>query len=135
MPTMKTTMTTEFSEQIEKVSSASASTERERYILLTKRKGLFAKIYETLQPFYGEGKVDLEAIMYVITGLKEREHIRENIGDLGAFLLGQQGVVKASQEVQGYDIKILTELEENLKEFIRNKFSFNSQLEVECSFV
>jgi SIR2-like domain len=111
-PTMKK-MTTEFYEWIWKEVSH--------------KKDLFVKIYDILQVIYGEGNVDLEAIMSVITGLKEREHFRENIGELGGFLLRQQGIVNANQKVEEYDVKILTELEENFKDFIRNKFSFNTQ--------
>jgi hypothetical protein len=72
VPTMKK-MTKEFSERI-------------------CEEDLFININEILLEIYGKGKVYLEAIMSVISGLKEGEHFRENIGELGAFFLTQQGI-------------------------------------------
>ncbi len=52
----------------------------------------------------------LEAIMSVIAGLKEREHLRENIGELGGFLLSQEGLICAQKGVETYDANILNKL-------------------------
>ena len=89
-------MTQDFSENIKKES--------------TDQKELFLKIYGLLEGIYGDDEVDLEAIMSVIAGLKEREHLRENIGELGGFLLSQEGLICAQKGVETYDANILNKL-------------------------
>jgi hypothetical protein len=37
-----------------------------------------------------KGNIDLEAIVTIIVGLKQKEHISENIGDLALFLSGRK---------------------------------------------
>ncbi len=66
-----TKLTLEFSEHIKKGPSD--------------QRKLFLEIYNMLEGIYGNNNVDLEAIMSVIDGLKEKEHLRENVGDLGVF--------------------------------------------------
>ena len=46
-----------------------------------KQKTVFNTVYRSLVKIYGKENVDLEAIMTVIVGLREKEHLKENIGE------------------------------------------------------
>jgi hypothetical protein len=106
VPTMKQ-MTEEYAEQISKDVSIS--------------RQLFFQIFKSSQDAYGKKNVDIEAIMSIIAGLKEREHLRENIGDLAAFYLKQEGMRYVQEEFKKYDKGRLSCLEETIKESIREK--------------
>jgi SIR2-like protein len=81
-------------------------------------KELFNTIYKTLAKVYGRDNVDLEAIMSVISGLKEEAHLRDNIGELGLFLLERKGI----EPKLGFRprIEVLDNLEQEFKKHIRN---------------
>ena len=78
-----TKMTLGFSENIKKESPD--------------HRKLFLEIYDMLEGIYGDNNVDLEAIMSVIDGLKEKEHLRDNIGELGAFFSIDVNIAKINQ--------------------------------------
>ena len=42
---------------------------------------MFADIYNSLADVYGKDKVDLEAIMSVIVGVKEENRVTDNTGE------------------------------------------------------
>ena len=50
-------------------------------------KNLFNAVYSSLENVYGKDKIDLEAVMSVIIGLRDNERLQDNIGDLGLFIL------------------------------------------------
>jgi hypothetical protein len=58
---------------------------------MKQEKEVFDLIYNSLGKIFGKD-VDLEAVMSVIVGLREREHIMENIGELGLFILENNGI-------------------------------------------
>ena len=66
---------------------------------------------------YGKNKVDLEAIMSVIIGLKEERRIRDNIGELGLFGLAKKGGISSSDF--SYDNNALNRLEVEYKSHVR----------------
>jgi hypothetical protein len=68
IPSMKQ-LTDSFSEKIQQNKS------------LLKKREVFADIYNSLADVYGKDKVDLEAIMSDIVGLKEENRVRDNIGE------------------------------------------------------
>jgi hypothetical protein len=55
-------------------------------------KKAFSDIYRSLTKIYN-GNVDLEAVMSVISALKEKERARDNISELGLFILEKKGVL------------------------------------------
>jgi uncharacterized protein YacL (UPF0231 family) len=76
--------------------------------------------HDSLAKVYGEDKVDLEAIISVIDGLKEKERLKENIGELGLFMLERKGIINHTNEFE-YNTDILEVLEDKFKQYIRNK--------------
>ena len=78
-----------------------------------KKKGekkVFNIIYSSLEKIYGKDNVDLEAIMSVISALKEKERLIDNIGELGLFILEKNGILNHIDQFK-YDISILDNLE------------------------
>ena len=53
---------------------------------MKEEKRAFSVIYRSLAKIYN-GNVDLEAVMSVISALKEKERARDNISELGLFIL------------------------------------------------
>lgn len=84
------------------------------------KKEVFNTIYNSLVRVYGKDNVDLEAIMSVIAGLKEKERLKDNIGDLGLFILERKGIINYVNQFK-YNADILDNLEDEFKEHIRNK--------------
>jgi hypothetical protein len=85
---------------------------------------LFRLIYNSLENMHGKNNVDLEAIMSVIIGLKEKERPNENIGDLGLFILKRKGIIGAAKYFK-YDIELLNKLEKKFQKFIRKSVFLN----------
>ena len=109
IPSMKS-MTTSFAEEIRNNASRN----------IGERK-IFETVYTSLGKAYEEqDNVDLEAIISVITGLKEKEHVNENIGDLGLFMLQIGWKINTEKEF-AFDTKILNSLENKFKRYIRRK--------------
>jgi hypothetical protein len=52
------------------------------------RTHFFNKIYHSMEEIYGKDNVDIESIISVIVGLKDKARIKENLGDLSLFTLG-----------------------------------------------
>jgi hypothetical protein len=79
----------------------------------------FGLIYKSLETVYGRDKVDIEAIMSVIHGLKEKEQVRDNIGDLGLFILERKGITDL---LNGSELKkeVLDKLETKFKQYVRS---------------
>lgn len=65
--------------------------------------------------------------MSVIAGLQSREHFREDVGELGAFLLKQEGFKRSQQLVKTYGVRTLKGFENKFKEFIRPKVVLSRQ--------
>ena len=59
----------------------------------SKERQIFDLIYNSLKKVYGEDKVDLEAIISVIAGLREKEQLKENIGELALFILERKACI------------------------------------------
>lgn len=112
IPSMKQ-MTSSFSTKIGEDSS------------LLKEKEVFDEIYNSLTDVYGKDNVDLEAIMSVIVGLQESDHIRDNIGDLGLFALAKKDVLDFLNFK--YDIAILGRLEQEYRKHVRSKVIIPSE--------
>jgi hypothetical protein len=93
---------------------------------VSKEKQTFDLIYNSLAKVYGEDKVDLEAIISVIAGLREKEQFKENIGDLALFLLEMKESLHWINEFE-YDIDVLNNLEDKFKQYIRKVVIPNSQ--------
>jgi hypothetical protein len=84
-------------------------------------KKAFSDIYRSLTKIYN-GNVDLEAVMSVISALKEKERARDNISELGLFILEKKGVL--IKQIIGqfkYNISTLDNLESRFKKHVRNK--------------
>ena len=107
IPSMKQ-MTLDFGNQIRRKEGG----EEERDV--------FDLIYSSLEKAYGKDKVDIEAIMSVIVGLKEKEHVKENIGELGLFMLERKGIIDHTIGSE-YKTEILDKLENEFKKHVRNK--------------
>lgn len=76
---------------------------------------------------YVKGNIDLEAIVTVIVGLKQKEHISENIGDLALFLSGRKKNYSTAAMLR-YRRGVLIRLENKLrKKYIRKKVLLTSQ--------
>lgn len=82
-----------------------------------KEKQVFDNIYNSLENEYGKAKVDIEAIMSVIMGLKEKRKVRGNIGD---DLLPVESVISLLDKFE-YSEHILNKLENEFKKYIRTK--------------
>jgi hemoglobin-like flavoprotein len=81
---------------------------------------LFNKIYYSMEEIYGKDNVDIESIISVIIGLKDKPRVKENLGDLSLFIINRNksdiyGVYK------DVDITTLNDLEYKYKDFIRDK--------------
>lgn len=79
---------------------------------------VFDLIYNSLTKVYGEDKVDLEAIISVIADLKEKDRLKDNIGELGLFMLGRKGIVDIECTF-AYKTETLDKLENKFKKYIR----------------
>jgi hypothetical protein len=117
IPSMKS-MTTTFAEKIRNKASQN----------MGERK-IFDSIYTSLAKAY-EDKVDLEAIFSVIVGLKEKEHINDNIGEMGLFILGLEGIMNPAKKFT-FNIDILNSLENKFKRHIRNKVVIPSNRKID----
>ncbi|MGB6531822.1 MAG: hypothetical protein WBF33_27250 [Candidatus Nitrosopolaris sp.] len=82
-----------------------------------KEKQVFDNIYNSLENEYGKAKVDIEAIMSVIIGLKEKRKARGSIGD---DLLPVESVINLLDKFE-YSEHILNKLENEFKKYIRTK--------------
>jgi hypothetical protein len=58
--------------------------------------------------------VDLEAIMSVILGLKEKGRIRDNLSELGIFMLERKGIIVLSEGSE-FKNEVLDKLETEVK--------------------
>ena len=58
--------------------------------------------------------------MSVISALKEKERLIDNIGELGLFILEKNGILNHIDQFK-YDISILDNLESRFKRHVRNK--------------
>jgi hypothetical protein len=92
----------------------------------SKETQIFDLIYNSLANVYGEDKVDLEAIISIIAGLREKEQVKENIGELALFMLERKGVLHGINEFD-YNIDTLNNLEDKFKQYIRKAVIPNSQ--------
>lgn len=81
-------------------------------------KNLFNTVYNSLEKVYGEGKVDLEAVMSVITGLRDNERLQENIGDLGLFILQTKQITDYVRQFK-HDEETLDNLKVKFQQHIR----------------
>ena len=81
---------------------------------------------------YGEDNVDLEAVMSVIAGLKEKERLRDNIGELGVFILERQGIINYANKFK-YSADILESLEHKFKEYTRNKVAVHKPQKIDLA--
>jgi hypothetical protein len=64
--------------------------------------------------------VGLEAIMSVIRGLKEKGRIRDNLGELGIFMLERKGIIDLSNGSE-FKNEVLDKLETEFKKHVRSK--------------
>ncbi|WP_458743259.1 SIR2 family protein [Candidatus Nitrosocosmicus sp. T] len=86
---------------------------------------IYDRIYNTLDEYY-LGKVDVEAIMSVVIGLKENTNFAENTGDFGLYQIYRKST--SPNFVFNLDedsIEDLNLLEQRYKEFIRSSMSFD----------
>jgi len=97
-----------------------------------REKRVFNTIYKSLAKVYGEQNVDLEAIMSVIAGLKEKEHIKENIGDLGLFVLERKGITNYANWFK-CRTDVLDNLEDEFKKHIRNKVVIHDPMKIDLA--
>jgi len=81
---------------------------------------LFNKIYHSMEEIHGKDNVDIESIISVIVGLKDKLRIKENLGDLSLYIISRNNldIYDAFKDV---DIEILNDLEYRYKDFIRDK--------------
>lgn len=86
----------------------------------TKERHLFNQIYESMEAIYGKDNVDVESIISVIIGLKDESKVKENIGDLGLFLLNKYEP-DIYKPLKAHDSQTLNNLEQTYKNFIRDK--------------
>ena len=81
---------------------------------------LFNKIYHSMEEIHGKENVDIESIISVIIGLKDKLKVKENLGDLSLYIMKRN-----NSDIYGVfkdvDIAILNELENRYKDFIRDK--------------
>ncbi len=88
---------------------------------IKEEKRAFSAIYQSLAKIYNDD-VDLEAVMSVISALKEKERARDNISELGLFILEKKGIlIKQIKDQFKYNISVLNNLESRFKRHIRNK--------------
>lgn len=82
---------------------------------------VFNVIYHSLAKIYN-GNVDLEAVMSVMSALKEKGRVIDNISELGLFILEKQRISIEQIIAQfKYDVSILDSLESRFKKHVRNK--------------
>jgi hypothetical protein len=88
---------------------------------MKEEKRAFSVIYRSLAKIYN-GNVDLEAVMSVISALKEKERARDNISELGLFILEKKGILIKQIKAQfKYNISVLNNLESRFKKHVRKK--------------
>jgi hypothetical protein len=68
-----------------------------------------------------KGNIDLEAIVTVIVGLKQKEHISENIGDLALFLSGRKKNYSTAAMLR-YRRGVLIRLKNKLRSISERRF-------------
>lgn len=84
---------------------------------------IYDDIVNVLSPFYS-GKVDIESIMSVVIGLKEKNSVNQSIGDFGLYMIGR---LKNHLGLSSGDYyhEDLNQLEESFKQYIREKMGLN----------
>ena len=87
---------------------------------------VFDLIYKSLETVYGRDKVDIEAIMSVIHGLKEKGQVMDNIGDLGLFILERKGITDLLNESE-LKKEVLDKLETKFKQYVRSRVILQPQ--------
>jgi hypothetical protein len=87
---------------------------------------VFDLIYKSLETVYGRDKVDIEAIMSVIHGLKEKAQVMDNIGDLGLFILERKGITDLLNESE-LKKEVLDKLETKFKQYVRSRVILQPQ--------
>jgi SIR2-like domain len=92
---------------------------------------VYTGVYDSLAEIYGEDKVDLEAIMSVIVGLKEENRLRDNIGDLGLFVLANKRNVDFADI--HYEKATLDRLEIEYKSHIRARVKIKGSRKIDFS--
>jgi SIR2-like domain len=90
----------------------------------------FNLIHNSLAKAYGKDKVDLEAIISVIADLKEKERLKDNIGELGLFMLERKGIIDI-ESTFAYKTKTLDKLENKFKKYIRNNVVILNQTKID----
>ena len=96
------------------------------------QKKVFNIIYNSLAKVYGKDKVDLEAIMSVIVGLKEKERLTDNIGELGSFVLERKGIKNYVNQFK-YSADTLDNLEYKFKKYIRNNVIIHKSKKIDLA--
>jgi hypothetical protein len=92
---------------------------------------VFTEIYDLLAGVYGDDRVDLEAVMSVIVGLKDDNRIRDNVGDLGLFVLAKKGNIDFSEF--RYKRATLNQLETEYRSHIRAKVRIKGSRKIDFS--
>lgn len=91
-------------------------------------KNIYRKIVEIMNKIF-DGKPDIESIMSVIIGLKDKNHLKENLGDFALYILhifNNINIDKIHEKVDTFKIEDLELLETKYKEFIRGKLVLDS---------
>lgn len=81
---------------------------------------LFNEIYYSMEDVHGKDNVDIESIISVIIGLKDKLRIKENLGDLSLYILNRNKS-DTYNVFKDVDVAILNDLENRYKDFIRGK--------------
>lgn len=79
-----------------------------------------------MERVYGKDNVDIESIISIISGLKDKSKTKENIGDLGLFILdkNESDICKPFVDC---DNQTINNLEKIYKDFIRDKVILKTQ--------
>jgi hypothetical protein len=101
-----------------------------KQITSKEERQVFKLIYNSLKKIYGKDKVDLEAIISVITYLKEKERLKDNIGELGLFMLERKGIIDI-ESTFAYKTETLDKLENKFKKYIRNNVVILDQKKID----
>jgi SIR2-like domain len=94
-------------------------------------KKLFHTIYKSLTHEYAEDNLDLEAIMSVIVELKEKNRLKDNIGELGLFVLAKEGITNISD--YHYERSTLDSLEAKYKKHVRSNVVIKGSRKIDRS--
>jgi hypothetical protein len=94
-------------------------------------KKLFNTIYGSLAKVYGVDNVDLETIMSVIVGLNEENHIKDNIGELGLFILEKNKITSFTKP--NYDVVTLDRLENKFRKYVRDNTVIRNSKKIDLS--